>query len=51
MIRIDADTARRLASVAKTLETASNGYFAIDFGQLAHDIRAVLAVLSENDDE
>ncbi len=48
--RVDSDVIRRLLSVAHTLETAKGQAFAIDFAQLAHDIRAI-ASLSSNTDE
>ena len=44
------DVERRLLSVAKTLETAGSQAFAIDFAQLAHDIRAALADHTTKDD-
>ena len=45
------DVERRLLSVAKTLETAGSQAFAIDFAQLAHDIRAALSDHTTKDDE
>jgi hypothetical protein len=39
---VDADVARRLASVANTLETCGKHGIPIDFAMLARDIRAAL---------
>ena len=44
------DVERRLLSVAKTLETAGSQAFAIDFAQLAHDIRAALNHTTKDDE-
>lgn len=42
---LDADVIHRLRSVCGTLETANGQALAIDFHQLASDVRALLAVL------